>query len=294
MKGRTFTLWFSYGKYQFRKLVPLILVLFVLACEKKLDLSGENEEQPGKEEPVTEKKEFTVMSFNLRNEGKNDPQTLDQRKENIREIILDNDPDVFGVQELAADWMSEWLSQQLNEKGYDKYLSSGQFGSPKIIYYKRGRFTRTNQGTFQMEFSDNRAGTWVILLDKETNSRYFFCNSHWTNASSIDREKTANVVLNVVKANSKGVPAVVLGDFNSEPGSIEIGIIKNSSGLNLTCAHGDKGNTYHVWTGIGTKKIDWILHSEELLVTRASVVTTSFNGHYPSDHFPIKATFLLK
>ncbi|WP_423126861.1 endonuclease/exonuclease/phosphatase family protein [Gaoshiqia sp. Z1-71] len=293
MKGQKFSILVLPEKRLFVKLIPLIVALF-LGCEKDPDLPENKKEESGTEQPATEGKEFTVMSFNLRNEGKNDPQTLDQRKENIRKTILDNDPDVLGVQELAVDWMSDWLSDQLNAAGYDKYLSSGQFGSPKIIYYKRNRFSRTAQGTFQMQFADDRAGTWAILLDKETNSRYFFCNSHWTTVSSADRVATANVVLNVVKTNSQGLSVVVCGDFNATPGTTEIATIKNSSGLNLTCAHGEIGNTYHAWTGAGSKKIDWILHSGKLSVKGASVITTNLNGYYPSDHFPIKASFALK
>lgn len=292
MKGPKSSILVLSEKRLFVKLIPLLFVLF-LGCEKDTDLP-EKKEEPGTEQPAPEGKEVTVMSFNLRNEGKNDPQTLDQRKENIRKTILDNNPDVLGVQELAIDWMSDWLSDQLNTAGYDKYLSSGQFGSPKIIYYKRTRFSQTAQGTFQMQFADDRAGTWVILLDKETNNRYFFCNSHWTTASSADRVASANVVLNVVKTNLQGLPAVVFGDFNATPGTTEIATIKNSSALNLTCAHGEKGNTYHAWTGTGSKKIDWILHSGKLLVKEASVITTNLNGYYPSDHFPIKASFVLK
>lgn len=294
MKDLNLSILSSLVRHILLKPVPLILAMFLLACDKEPDSSGNNKEEPGTEQPGAEGKEVTVMSFNLRNEGANDPQTLDQRKENIRKTILDNDPDVIGVQELAADWMSDWLCEQLQTAGYDKYLSSGQFGSPKIIYYKQNRFSRIAQGTFQMQFADDRAGTWVILVDKETNSRYFFCNSHWTTVSSADRVASAKIVLDVVKSNSQGLPIVVFGDFNAEPGSTEIATIKNSGALNLNCAHQEIGNTYHAWTGTGRKKIDWILFSGKLSVSEAKVITTRLNGYYPSDHFPLEASFVLK
>ena len=276
------------------KLAPLFFALFFMSCEKEPDLPVKEQEKPETEEPAIEGKEFSVMSFNLRNEVSGDPQTLDERKGIIRQIILDNAPDVLGVQELAADWMSDWLSEQLKTAGYDKYLSSGQFGSPKIIYYKRNRFSRTAQGTFQMQFTDDRAGTWVILQDKEGGIRYFFCNSHWTTVSSSERVATANIILNIIRNNSQGLPVIALGDFNATPGTTEIATIKNSGGISLSCAHNEKGNTYHSWTGKGSKKIDWILHSGKLSVTEAKVITTNYNGCYPSDHFPVKATMVLK
>ncbi|SHF71889.1 Metal-dependent hydrolase, endonuclease/exonuclease/phosphatase family [Mariniphaga anaerophila] len=283
---------YSSDRFLVKVFTIVVGVFFLFACEKEQEIPEKEEDKPDTEEPVS--MEFSVMSFNLRNQKDSDPQSLDLRKENIRKVILDNKPDVLGVQELAADWMSDWLSEQLNNAGYDKYLSSGQYGSPKIIYYRRSRFSRKAQGTFQMQFSDNRAGTWAILMDNETKERYFFCNSHWTTASSEDRVATANIISNVVKTNSAGLPVVVLGDFNAKPNTPEILALKNNGSIKLACAHQEKGNTYHAWTGTGSKKIDWIFYSNQLDVMDATVIITSYSGYYPSDHFPIRASFKLK
>ena len=270
-------------------LLSVILVLLLAACEKEYTLPENGKEDSDVQDTISAN-EFVVTSFNLRNEVESDPQSLDERKWNILKVIIENSPDVLGVQEIAADWMSDWLSNQLNAEGYDKYLSSGQFGSPKIIYFKRTRFSLKAQGTFQMQFTDKRAGTWVILQENETKNRYFFCNSHWTTVSSEERVSTANIILDVVKKNYQGLPVIILGDFNAEPGAPEITTIKKGNGFNLFCAHGEKGDTFHRWKGTGEKKIDWILCSENLTVKNAGVITTSYDGFYPSDHWPVKAT----
>src|SRR5687768_7619369 len=46
---------------------------------------------------------FKVMSFNVRHHDDGDPQSLTERRANIRQIIVDNSPDVFGVQEFSDD-----------------------------------------------------------------------------------------------------------------------------------------------------------------------------------------------
>lgn len=269
----------------------IVLTVFLSGC-------GGSEDLPGKDDDdntggTTQYTEFRVMSFNLRNEVEGDPQTLDERKGNILKVILENTPDILGVQEIAADWMSDWLCEQLNTNGYDKYLSSGQFGSPKIIFYKRSRFTRTKEGTFQMQYADNRSGTWAILLDNDNKKSYFVCNSHWTTASSSDRVLTAQKIVEVVKNNYNNLPLIVLGDFNAVPGTPEIASVKNNGGLNLSCAHNEKGETYHEWSATGKKKIDWILYSKKLSVKSSSVIKTSYNGFWPSDHWPILAVLKL-
>jgi endonuclease/exonuclease/phosphatase family metal-dependent hydrolase len=143
-----------------------------------------------------------------------------------------------------------------------------------------------------MQFADDRAGTWVVLSDNENKKSYFVCNSHWTTVSSAERVSTAKIILDVVKNNSQGLPVIVLGDFNAEPGTTEIATIKNSSGLNLFCAHNEKGETLHGWDAIGEKKIDWILCSGKFSVKTSSVINTSYGGFWPSDHWPVKASLV--
>lgn len=144
----------------------------------------------------------------------------------------------------------------------------------------------------QMQFSDDRSGTWVILSDNENNVNYFVCNSHWTTVSSAERLSTAQKIVEIIKNNSQGLPLIVLGDFNAVPGTPEISSIKNSGGLSLNCAHNEKGETFHGWDATGEKKIDWILCSKKLSVKSSSVITTSYGGYWPSDHWPVKATFI--
>ncbi|WP_321995550.1 endonuclease/exonuclease/phosphatase family protein [Draconibacterium orientale] len=275
--------------------VAVVFLLIFAACsnDSMPEIKPDEPEEQEQKDSVVNSELIKVMSFNLRNEVDSDPQTLEQRKYNIKQVILDNEPDVLGVQEIAADWMSDWLSSELNAAGYDKYLSSGQFGSPKIIYYKRSRFSRTNQGTFQMQFTDNRAGTWVVLKELNTKNSYFFCNSHWTTVSSEERLLGVRVILDEIKTNSGELPLVVLGDFNAQPGAPEITALLDNDGLDLYCAHGEKGETYHRWQNTGVKKIDWILCCKKLSVESAAIIKTSYNGFWPSDHWPITATLKL-
>ena len=50
--------------------------------------------------------------------------------------------------------------------------------------------------------------------------------------------------------------------------------------------------TYHAFTGnTEGARIDWVLRSENgfLPTIETKVVTTSYDGRYPSDHFPVIA-----
>jgi hypothetical protein len=50
--------------------------------------------------------------------------------------------------------------------------------------------------------------------------------------------------------------------------------------------------TFHAYTGsTGGSRIDFTLHSAELTPVDAEILHTSYDGKYPSDHFPVTAEF---
>jgi endonuclease/exonuclease/phosphatase family metal-dependent hydrolase len=242
---------------------------------------------------------FKVMSFNVRNPNADDPFSADERKSYILKVILDSDADIVGLQEIADNNIEAWFNTQMANAGYGIYKGGFDFYSPKTIWYKNARFTRTNAGSFTMTTPDTRSGKWVVLQDKlaPANS-YFVVNSHWTTVSSAQRSMGADTILNAIKTNNtQNLPVICFGDFNGEPGSPEINKIKDGSGLNMVDALFEHQGepTYHRWEPTGVKKIDYIMSTRNLAFTGSDVITTSFtvNGQtlWPSDHFPIVATY---
>ncbi|MFY0255184.1 FG-GAP-like repeat-containing protein [Chitinophaga sp. 30R24] len=241
-----------------------------------------------------------VMSFNIRKTVEGDPFTLEERKSYILKIIIDNNVDIFGIQELADNDMETYFNTEMAAAGYGVYNSGLANGSPKSIWYKNSRFTRTNAGWFTMHTPDYRSGKWVILQDKLAPSNsYFVCNSHWTTVSSSERSMDADSVLNAITTNNtQHLPVICMGDFNASPGTAEITKMKDASGLNMVDALFDKDGdfTFHGWNATGTSKIDYILSTRDLAFTSSSVITTSFTVGgktlWPSDHFPVMASYI--
>ena len=241
-----------------------------------------------------------VMSFNVRNDAAGDPFTQYVRKDYCLQIILENDVDIVGLQEIAVTDIEDWFNTQLTAAGYGYYKGGTSNGSPKTIYYKNSRFTRTNQGWFTMMTSEFRTGKWVVLQDKlHTANSYFVVNSHWTTVSSAERQLDADtVLLNINNSNTANLPVINFGDFNAKPGTAEMSIMKDASGNNMVDALFDSSGdpTFHGWDATGDAKIDWILSTRNMAFTSSSVITKTFtvNGQtlYPSDHYPVMATYV--
>lgn len=286
----------------------LALALCFAACKKTQFAEVVKDDGDGKpgartastETYISDMNPIKVMSFNVRNDAASDPFSQDVRKDYCLQIILENNIDIVGLQEIAVTEIEEWFNTQLAAAGYGYYKSGISNGSPKTIYYKNSRFTRTNAGWFTMMTPDFRTGKWVILQDKlNTANSYFVVNSHWTTISSAQRQLDADtVLLNIQNNNTANLPVICLGDFNARPGTAEMSIIKNASGYNMVDAlfEADGDPTFHGWDAVGDAKIDYILSTRCLAFTSSSVITKSFpvNGQtlWPSDHYPIMASYV--
>lgn len=237
---------------------------------------------------------FKVLSFNVRHHDDNDPQSITERRASIRQIIVDNAPDVFGVQEFSDDAFETWFRGQMAALGYGEYYDTAITGTPKAIFYKTSRFSLQGSGTFRLGASPIiNTGTWVTLLDNTTAKRYFISNSHWQfDSQSVRIQNSAALVDAVQQYNTEGLPEIIFGDFNAEPGTTEIINLKNGLGLVDALGDSEGGNTFHGWTSTGTKKLDWIMSDRGMAFTSFKVINTSYAGYWPSDHWPVMASFI--
>jgi len=235
---------------------------------------------------------FKVMSFNIRHDVATDPQSLAQRQGNIRQIIVDNSPHIFGLQEFSDNWFETWFRGQMTPLGYGEYYDTSITGTPKAIFYKTNRFTLLSSGTVKLGPSTvTNTATWVVLQDQVTSKKYFVTNSHWQFDSQSVRITNANALVDAVQLyNTENLPEIVFGDFNAVPGTTEVGIVKD--GLGVVDALSEEGATFHNWVSTGTKKLDWMTSTRDMAFTSSTVIETSYGGYWPSDHWPIMATYL--
>jgi len=271
-----------------------ISALTVFAACKKTELSktekGLTTQNALMAANAAEQPVIKALSFNVRHNDAADPQSITQRRDLIKQIIIDNSPDVFGLQEFSDDSFETWFRGQMPALGYGEYYDTSITGTPKAIFFKTSRFEKQNQGTTKI--GPVNTATWVILRDKTNSLRYFISNSHWQFDSQAVRIDNANALVSSINQNnSENLPEIVFGDFNAKPGTTEIGILK--SGLDVVDALGDSDGeaTFHGWTATGSSKLDWMMSNRSLAYTSSAVIKTSYSGNWPSDHWPVMATF---
>jgi endonuclease/exonuclease/phosphatase family metal-dependent hydrolase len=123
-------------------------------------------------------------------------------------------------------------------------------------------------------------------------------NTHFDHRSAESRAESAKLLRKRVKAIDPAFPVIVVGDFNAmaeTAGPYETltgGRLKDAR-LDATEVVGPAG------TGSGFNpegrstipRIDWILYHGPLEPARFETIDRNKDGRYPSDHFPIVATF---
>jgi endonuclease/exonuclease/phosphatase family metal-dependent hydrolase len=268
-----------------------------------------------------------VMSFNIRNsrakEKLSENKWADKdhpRRERTIRIIRKNEPDLLGVQEARPDQVND-LKDALSEYsfygvGRDDGKSAGEFSG---IFYRTERFTQTGAGSFWLSDTPEKPGTsfykalgacariasWVRLKDKATGGEFVFLNMHWDHISKPARESSASLVRERLASIGGNLPLIVMGDLNATEDSVEVKKLigtKDANGRALADSYrvlhpkrSPEEASFNDWAGtLKGSRIDFILCTGEFKPESAKIVRKSYDGLWPSDHYPVFATLRLQ
>jgi endonuclease/exonuclease/phosphatase family metal-dependent hydrolase len=271
---------------------------------------------------ATDAGDLRVMSFNIRfakaghseaapENNWSDPQH--PRRERTIRVIRETRPDLLGVQEAREGQISD-LKEALPEYefsglGRDDGKTGGEFSG---IFFLKDRFTKKDAGTFWLSETPDQPGTtfsynklprvasWVKLADNKSGREFLYLNMHWDHQDAAAREKSGTLVHERLKAIAPELPAIVTGDLNSfEDTRAFTNLVGNGEGSrklrdSYRELHRERTKTeatFDDWKGT-TKgsRIDFVLHTDELKPVAADIVRTSYDGFWPSDHYPVTAT----
>lgn len=253
---------------------------------------------------VTDSNVIRAMSFNIA--GWN----YKELKHLAAKVILAYSPDVVGLQECSYE-SCKGLMKDLPEysfvgAGRDTGDLSRKSGESCGILYKTEKFTLVDSGTFWLSDTPDQVSqgwdgdyiricTWVILKNNATGEELAHVNTHLEN---IDDGTGMEALINgaqmvAEKALSLDMPVIVTGDMNFEKGTQYYNIMTAAGLLDTQDA---AENTMDGYTFHGFEETDPPEHIDYIFVNdRISTVLTyklvedTFDGKYPSDHYPIYA-----
>lgn len=258
--------------------------------------------------PVSDGK-MTVMSYNVRCAAPSDlgKKSWFYRADLIIKNITDNAPDIIGFQEVMAR-QYKYLTKSL--AGYDsvvEYRDNSTFSESCPIFYRTDKFTLQDKGSFWLSETPEvmskdwdsacyRICSYVILTETATNKEFVIFNTHLDHVSDEARTKGIAVILDKI-SEFGGLPAVLMGDLNAGESS-ETYRIATESFLDSKYQTGDTMTscTYQDWgKALDRPCIDYMMISKSgFAAEKYSVINTTYNGVYPSDHFPVCVNLVLE
>jgi endonuclease/exonuclease/phosphatase family metal-dependent hydrolase len=248
---------------------------------------------------------FNIATFNLRYDTASDGiNAWGNRREWVRDLIRYHGFDIFGIQEGLAnqvDFLAEDGTFDYVGGGRDDGKRAGEFSA---IYYNKKRFKRHEFGTFWLsptpdvpskgwDASLNRICTWAKLSDHASRGRDFYVfNTHFDHRGEEARRKSAELILEKIKAIAGNKPFFFTGDLNSTPETPQIKLLsaelRNSRVATETKPYGPYGtaNGFDINRPLDMH-IDYIFVSKGIRVFKYAVLPDQWDKRYPSDHLPV-------
>ncbi len=254
---------------------------------------------------------FRAGQYNVRVDAANDAKTGNAwaaRKKHVVRLILEHGFDVFGVQEPNDAQLGD-LVALLPGFGHAEAHYAGRSGKSHnaAIFYKTEKFELLDSGRFYFSETpdlpsngwegDHRVCNWTRLRHKPSAREFFFFNAHFYWKGTIAREKSGPLMAAQIKKIAGDSPVIAVGDYNSTPGTPQIGAIKTvladtrdvalAAGLR---PRGPEKTSFHggVFEGDPVSRIDYIFISPHFAPLDHSVIDDKRDEvHYPSDHFPV-------
>lgn len=265
----------------------------------------------------TVEEKLNVVSYNIRYDNPGDGDNRwSNRKDYAADFLKFYDVDICGAQEVLHNQLTDLLDR-LPEFGYigvgrEDGKTKGEYAP---IFYRKDRFTLIDSGNFWLAEDINAVGekgwdaacervaTWGIFKSKSTGKEFFVLNTHLDHVGKIARHEGASLVLNQVNILSKGLPAIVTGDFNATVDSDPIQVLVNENDPRhivdsrpiAEVTYGPEW-TFHNFGRIPVERrnlIDYIFIKGDLKVIRHGVLAEMKNELYLSDHCPIIGTLVL-
>jgi endonuclease/exonuclease/phosphatase family metal-dependent hydrolase len=246
-----------------------------------------------------------VMTFNVRLPVSQDGDNAWERRQAVFiETIAQVQPDIIGMQELYQR-QADHVIEHLPDYAWFGIDRRGGHGDEHVgIFYRRDRFTVLDSGDFWLSETPGVAGSitwgnlfprlvsWGLFEDKATGRRFHVLNTHlpYRAEDGEARLNAARLIAAWIARLPSDAAVVLIGDFNVTPdGPVHALLSDGLTDVRIVApvTSGPDG-TFHNFTGVADRRIDWIL-VRGFRAQSARTVTTHRDGRYPSDHFPVVA-----
>ncbi len=254
---------------------------------------------------------FIAATFNLRFDNPNDTGNLwKDRAPAVSALIRFHDFDAFGTQEGLKNQIDDIQAALPEYAHYGKGRDDGKDGGEhSAVFYKKDRFKLLNKGDFWLSETPDKPGlgwdatccnricSWVYLEDLKSKKKIYFFNAHFDHQGVKARVESGKLIVKKIREIAGNAPAIFTGDLNGGHNSDWYLTLKNSGVLTDTYtqvkypyANNASFNAFGAEKALASNEIiDHIFVTKQFLAKKWGVLTDTYRGKFPSDHFPVMA-----
>ena len=252
--------------------------------------------------------ELKVISYNIRMGSANDgTNSWVYRCGGTIEMLEDQKPDVFGVQEALGDqidFIKEFTDYKCVGVGRDDGKKAGEY---MAIFWNKKTVKLVDWGTFWLsetpeepsmgwDAACKRTATWALMKDKRTGKRFYFVNTHLDHVGVEARKNGLKLIVDrIAEINPEGYPMVLTGDFNIKPTAPELTELDTRmKSARKYAAQTDSHATFNNWGKAKADEIiDYIYYSGFSSCLEYQTITKKYyDRKFISDHYPISARLI--
>ncbi|SDK20822.1 endonuclease/exonuclease/phosphatase family protein [Flavobacterium noncentrifugens] len=253
--------------------------------------------------------DLKIMTYNIRVDfGGDGANNWEFRRDFLAQQIQFYQPDFIGTQEGKVHQL-QYIDSTLT---YYKFIGTSRDNSKtegefSAIFYNEKKFKLLEESTFWLsetpekkskgwDAAYERICTYGFFQDIKTKKQFYVFNTHLDHIGITARTNGAKLILEKMKAvNTKNLPVIFTGDFNSETTSDSYKLISkamnDSKNISQSKPFGPSGtfNNFEFQKPV-TLLIDYIFTSKNnITVNKHAVLSDSKDCKYPSDHLPVFA-----
>lgn len=253
-----------------------------------------------------------IATYNIRYANNKDTGNLwVDRRAVVTNLIRFHAFDILGTQEGLKTQLDDISTALPYFERFGVARDDGnEAGEHAAIFFRSNKYLLIEGGTFWLSQHDDRPGfgwdarhnricTWVQLQIKESTCKIFVFNAHFDHYGERAREESSKLVLKKIRQIAGTAPVILMGDFNADHDTTCYRLIAESPSLEDVYHLADhpyvNNPSFNSWGNPSEENrlIDHIFVSSDFSAIRHGVLTDTYFGKCPSDHFPVTADVIL-
>lgn len=256
---------------------------------------------------------ITIGTFNIRFDNPRDSGNLwVDRAPVVSNLIRFHDFDILGIQEGLKNQLDDINTALPEYARYGKGRDDGKdAGEHSAIFYKKDRFSLLKSGDFWLSETPGKPGkgwdatccnricSWIYLEDKKRKKKFYAFNVHFDHQGVVARRESSKLILQKIKEIAGNAPVLLTGDFNGGRDSEWYQAIATSGSLidvftKVKFPYANNSSMNGFRAPRGSAVIDHIFMTKQFQASKWGILTDTYFGKYPSDHFPVLGVVELK